>query len=79
MLAEQRGRIQLVLRNGLDDQVDEFADPVESRDLGIEEPPKPQPFRPPPAPPAPSKAKADEDTHVIRIYRGDKMIEEKLR
>src|SRR5216684_3935872 len=28
VLAEQRGRIQLVLRNALDDQVDEFADPI---------------------------------------------------
>src|ERR1051326_4459870 len=37
VLAGQRGRIQLVLRNGLDDQVDEFSDPVASTDLGIEE------------------------------------------
>jgi pilus assembly protein CpaB len=82
VLAEQRGRIQLVLRNGLDDQVDEFSDPVASGDLGIEEPPKPQPPRPvaPPAPPAPPKpTKADEDGHVVRIYRGDKMTEEKLK
>jgi Flp pilus assembly protein CpaB len=79
VLAGQRGRIQLVLRNGLDDQVDEFADPVASRDLGIEEPAKPQPVVRPPAPPAPSKAKADDDAHVIRIYRGDKVTEEKLR
>src|SRR5207249_2608169 len=78
VLAGQRGKIQLVLRNALDDQVDEFADPIASRDLGIEEPPKPQPIRPP-APPAPSKAKADEDAHIIRIFRGDKMTEEKLR
>jgi pilus assembly protein CpaB len=81
VLAGQRGRIQLVLRNGLDDQVGELADPVASRDLGIEEPRKPQPVRPPspPPPPAPTKAKADEDVHVIRIYRGDKVTEEKLR
>ena len=81
VLAGQRGRIQLVLRNGLDDQVDEVADPVASRDLGIEEPAKPQPVRPPapPPPPAPPKAKADDGAHVIRIYRGDKMTEEKLR
>jgi pilus assembly protein CpaB len=81
VLAAQRGRIQLVLRNGLDDQVGQLADPVASRDLGIEEPRKPQPVRPPspPPPPAPTKAKADEDVHVIRIYRGDKVTEEKLR
>ena len=81
VLAEQRGRIRLVLRNGLDDQVDEFADPIASRDLGIEEPSKPQPVRPPAPPPvvAPPKAKAEDDAHVIRIYRGDKMTEEKLK
>ena len=92
VLAEQRGRIQLVLRNGLDDRVDEFSDPVASGDLGIEEPRKPQPQPPaqpparplvapdPPPRPAASKAgKGDDDTHVIRIYRGDKMTEEKVR
>jgi pilus assembly protein CpaB len=87
VLAEQRGKIQLVLRNRLDDQVDEFSDPVASTDLGIEEPPKPQPIRPqaPPAPTnlpanAPTKAtKADDPGHVVRIYRGDKMTEEKLQ
>jgi len=83
VLAGQRGRIQLVLRNRLDDQVDEFSDPVESTDLGIEEPPKPQPIRPAaPVVPAnvPTKAtKADDPGHVVRIYRGDKMTEEKLK
>src|SRR5438094_5021275 len=49
VLAQQRGRIQLVLRNGLDDKVDEFSDPVAAGDLGIEEPRRPQP--PPPARP----------------------------
>src|SRR5437667_2187800 len=43
VLAEQRGKIRLVLRNGLDDEVTEVADPIASRDLGIEEPRKPQP------------------------------------
>src|SRR5438093_285385 len=85
VLAQQRGRIQLVLRNGLDDKVDEFTDPVAAGDLGIEEPRRPQP--PPPARPVPppdsvtrasKAAKADEDTRVIRIYRGDKMTEEKV-
>jgi pilus assembly protein CpaB len=82
VLAEQRGRIQLVLRNALDDQVDEFADPIASSDLGIAEPPKPQPVRPVVAPDPPLRAKAakpEEDAHVVRIYRGDKMIEEKLK
>jgi pilus assembly protein CpaB len=81
VLAEQRGRIQLVLRNGLDVQVDEFADPVSSADLGIEEPAKPQPPRPvvAPAPVLPKSTKPDDDAHVIRIYRGDKMTEEKVK
>jgi len=82
VLAEQRGRIQLVLRNALDDQVDEFADPIASSDLGIEEPPKPQPVRPVAAPDPilrAKAAKAEEDAHVVRIYRGDKMTEEKLK
>ncbi len=90
VLAQQRGRVQLVLRNALDDKVDEFSDPVAAGDLGIEEPRKPQPAPParpipiPPPPPdpvaRPSKAaKTDEDTHVIRIYRGDKMTEEKVK
>src|SRR5213594_1501153 len=82
VLAQQRGRIQLVLRNGLDDKVDEFFDPVAAGDLGIEEPRRPQPpvpVRPipppePPLRPNPSKAaKADDDTHTVRIYRGEKM------
>src|SRR5438046_5079042 len=50
VLAQQRGRIQLVLRNGLDDEVNEFTDPIESADLGIEEPRK---IRPAPQPPPP--------------------------
>ena len=79
VLAGQRGRIQLVLRNGLDEQVDQLADPIASRDLGIEEPRKPQPVRPTAPPPPPTKAKVDEDVHVIRIFRGDKVTEEKLR
>lgn len=88
VLAQQRGRIQLVLRNGLDDKVDEFADPVASIDLGIEEPrkpPQPVPVRPipPPEPPlrpnASKAAKADDDAHTVRIYRGEKMTEEKVK
>jgi pilus assembly protein CpaB len=83
VLAEQRGRIQLVLRNGLDEDVNEFTDPIASSDLGIEEPRKiqPAPVRPvvpdPPPPPRP-KAK-DNDAPVIRIYRGDKMTEETVK
>src|SRR2546427_2615044 len=83
VLAQQRGRIQLVLRNGLDDKVDEFTDPVAAGDLGIEEPRRAQPAPVRPVPPpdpiarASKAAKVDEDTHVIRIYRGDKMTEEK--
>ncbi len=85
VLAQQRGRIQLVLRNGLDDQVEEFSDPIASRDLGIEEPRRnPPPARPavipdPPLRPGPSKAQTDADAHIVRIYRGEKMTEEKLK
>ena len=87
VLAQHRGRIQLVLRNALDDKLDEFSDPVASADLGIEEPRKPQPVAPvrpvpppdPPVRPTASKAKADDDTHTVRIYRGDKMTEEKVK
>src|SRR5437773_11919254 len=51
VLAQQRGRIQLVLRNGLDDKVDEFSDPIAAADLGIEDPRKPQPPSVRPVPP----------------------------
>ena len=90
VLAEQRGRIRLVLRNGLDDEVTEVADPIASRDLGIEEPRKPQPppvaapVRPvvvdPPSRPTDSKGRKLQDgERVIRIYRGDKMTEETIK
>src|SRR2546427_632665 len=86
VLAGQRGRIQLALRNSLDDEITASSDPVKSIDLGIEEPRKPQPAPParPVLPPDPvarasKAAKTDEDTHVIRIYRGDKMTEEKVK
>src|SRR5262249_24175633 len=38
VLAEQRGRIQLVLPNVLDHEITEAGDPVQSIDLGIDEP-----------------------------------------
>jgi len=89
VLAEQRGRIQLVLRNGLDDEVTDGADPVASADLGIDEPRKPQPIvqirqappvADPPPPPPPRKEEKKEPTgHVIRIFRGDKVTEEKIQ
>lgn len=46
VLAGQRGRIQLVLRNALDDEVTEPSDPIQSADLGIDEPRKPAPAAP---------------------------------
>ncbi len=89
VLAEQRGRIRLVLRNSLDDEVTEVADPIASADLGIEEPRKPQPpvaapVRPvvvdPPSRPTDSKGRKLQDgERVIRIYRGDKMTEETIK
>src|SRR6266566_7495507 len=42
VLAGQRGRIQLALRNALDDNIIEPSDPVQSADLGIDEPRKPR-------------------------------------
>src|SRR3989454_3029812 len=47
VLAGQRGRIQLVLRNGLDDEITKSFEPVHSVDLGIDEPRR----RPPPSQP----------------------------
>ena len=91
VLAEQRGRIQLALRNALDDEITDSADPVQSADLGIDEPqkPKPPPARvpvfpvetvavpPPPRAPAAAKTnKPENEGHVVRIYRGDKLTEE---
>jgi pilus assembly protein CpaB len=88
VLAEQRGRIQLVLRNSLDDEVTDGADPVASADLGIEEPRKPQPVvqvrpsLPAPAPVIESPAKSEKKEskgRVVRIYRGDKVTEETIQ
>ena len=89
VLAEQRGRIQLVLRNGLDDEITDATDPVLSADLGIDEPRKPQPIvqirpappvaDPPPPKSAPKEEKKEPTGHVIRIYRGDKVTEEKIQ
>src|SRR6266487_1927531 len=91
VLAEQRGKIQLVLRNALDDEITDSADPVQSADLGIDEPQKPkppparvpvfpvEPVAVPPPPRAPAAAKTNKpgnEGHVVRIYRGDKLTEE---
>ncbi len=86
VLAEQRGKIQLALRNTLDGDVAEFTDPVEAADLGIEEPRKvkadpPRPVPPPPPPPAakPDPKSADDGSVKVRIYRGDKLTEEAFK
>src|SRR5205085_11375265 len=42
VLAQQRGRIQLVLRNTSDDRITEDSTPIESADLGINEPNRPR-------------------------------------
>jgi pilus assembly protein CpaB len=92
VLAEQRGRIQLVLRNGLDDEFVAVAEPIRAADLGIEEPARPAPAAPvrpayvkePVVEPAPvvraaaEPAKAEKEPHVVRIYRGEKVTEEKI-
>lgn len=77
VLAMQRGKIQLVLRNALDEEVAEDSDPVQSVDLGIDEPRKPLP--PVQVVAAPPRARgALTDNRVIRIYRGDKVTEQPI-
>jgi len=80
VLAEQRGRIQLALRNSLDSEVSEWSDPVQSADLGIEEPVRPNAALLNPAPVVPP-AKSDKpvDGHVVWIYRGDKLTQETIK
>src|SRR5262245_5423532 len=83
VLAEQTGRIQLVLRNALDHEITEAGDPVQSIDLGIDEPSRnrtaasiPRVAAPPPAPASPvakTATTADERTIKVRVYRGDKV------
>lgn len=89
VLAEQRGKIQLALRNALDAEISDDPDPIRSADLGIEEPKKPAPAvvaRPPIDPlnsgtaGAVTKAgKAEKNSRVVRIYRGEKVTEEKIQ
>jgi pilus assembly protein CpaB len=78
VLAMQRGRIQLVLRNPLDEEVDEFSLPIESADLGIEEPRRPAPVQVIAAPPPNRAADGAERERVVRIYRGDKLTEQTI-
>jgi pilus assembly protein CpaB len=79
VLAMQRGKIQLVLRNALDEEIAENSIPVEAADLGILEPKRlaPPPVRvvaaPPPPPPARGTTAGE---RVIRIFRADKLTEQ---
>src|SRR5947209_7450529 len=82
VLAGQRGRIQLALRNSLDDEITASSDPVKSIDLGIDEPRKPAsssfvPVRPAVSPPAPvvttKTGKPETEGRVVRIFRGEKV------
>ena len=88
VLAGQRGRIQLALRNGLDDEVTRSSDPVQAVDLGIDEPRKAAsksvapvvPIVPRAAPVVVTKtSKPEKEGHVVRIYRGEKVTEETLK
>ncbi|PYS21994.1 MAG: hypothetical protein DMG11_27230, partial [Acidobacteria bacterium] len=88
VLAGQRGRIQLALRNSLDDEITASSDPVKSIDLGIDEPRKPAsssfvPVRPAVSPPAPvvttKTGKPETEGRVVRIFRGEKVTEETLK
>lgn len=74
VLAEQRGRIQLALRNSLDDEVLDWTEPVQSSDLGIEDPRKP--VVAPPAPAVAPRGARGNDQRTIRIYRADKLTEQ---
>jgi pilus assembly protein CpaB len=78
VLAMQRGRIQLVLRNPLDEDVDEFSLPMESADLGIEEPRRPAPVQVIAAPPQNRGADTADSGRVVRIYRADKLTEQTI-
>ena len=86
-LAVQRGRIQLALRNPLDEEIADDAPPIGSADLGIEEPEKPGPpqreidsaavARAAEAAALKAREKAEEAKRtVIRVYRGEKVTEE---
>ena len=88
VLAAQRGRIQLVLRNTLDDRVSGSSTPVQSVDLGLDEPRRlrtatpttPRVVAPPPPPPAPKvEPPAPPPEKRVRIYRGDKVVEETFK
>jgi len=88
VLAGQRGRIQLALRNGLDHEVTRSSDPVQAVDLGIDEPRKAAsksvapvvPIVPRAAPVVVTKtSKPEKEGHVVRIYRGEKVTEETLK
>jgi pilus assembly protein CpaB len=76
VLAMQRGRIQLVLRNALDEEITEDVIPTQSVDLGIDEPRKPVP--PPPAVAVLRPGARPDPRNVIRIYRGDKVTEQTI-
>lgn len=91
VLAAQRGKIQLVLRNSLDNNVTEAPSPVRAADLGIGEPsarPAAAPVRPrtvlveprpAPAPPAPTIDNLERQGHVVKIFRGDKVTETRFQ
>ncbi len=82
-LAIQRGKIQLVLRNPLDNEIDDEVDPVRSADLGIKEPEKPVVrTAPPPKPPPPpvvvrdprAGSSAQVEQHVLPPKEGQTVI-----
>jgi pilus assembly protein CpaB len=83
-LAMQRGRIQLALRNPLDEQVVEDVEPTMAEDLGINEPVRQT------AKAAPAKSDEEQsarlsrpgarrpaaDEVVVKVFRGNKLTEE---
>lgn len=82
-LAMQRGKIQLALRNPLDSEVAEDADPTMAEDLGIKEPVRAG-VRPAPATDQemasrggrPGARRPASDEVVVKVFRGNKLTEE---
>jgi len=76
-LAVQRGRIQLVLRNPLDNEISDETEEVRSADLGLEEPLKKEPPRPAPVRVEPKPVTPHHDgLIVVHVYRGSKATQD---
>lgn len=92
VLAGQRGRIQLVLRNALDEEILEPSEPVNATDLGIEDPQRARAAaaRPVVSPEVEANRIAalvaarmaqqqNQRVRMVRVFRGEKMTEERFQ